>query len=182
MTVTLFLALMAIFVIYLVLRPKKHGDEYPLTNYYEYDAHKNLMSVAELSFFHALNKAVGEEYLIFAKVRIADVLKPKKNMYHRSEWQRAFNLISSKHFDFVLCDPKSLSIIKVVELNDSSHQKPERIRRDNLVYTACMSADLSILMIEAKRTYSIDALRAQVLEERAFDRLSPESKKSNEAT
>lgn len=176
MNTTLFLGLMAIFVIYLVLRPQKRGDEYPLTNYYEYDAHKNLMSIAELSFFHALNKAVGDEYLIFAKVRIADVLKPKKNLYHRSEWQRAFNLISSKHFDFVLCDPKSLAIIKVVELNDSSHQKPERIRRDNLVYTACISADLSILMIDAKRSYSIDSLRAQVLEERTSDRFLPESK------
>lgn len=162
MNTTLFLGLMAIFVIYLVLRPQKRGDEYPLTNYYEYDAHKNLMSIAELSFYHALNQAIGDDYLVFAKVRIADVLKPKKNLYHRSEWQTAFNRISSKHFDFVLCDPKTLSICKVVELNDSSHHKPDRIRRDNFVFTACQSAELPLLMINAARTYDLNTLREQI--------------------
>lgn len=162
MNTMLFLGLAALFTIYLVLRPKKHGDEYPLTNYYEYDAHKNLMSIAELSFYHSLNKAVGDNYLIFAKVRVADVLKPKKNLYHRSEWQKAFNRISSKHFDFVLCDPKTMSICKVVELNDKSHQKPERILRDSFITVACSTADLPLIMIDARRSYCLSELKFQI--------------------
>lgn len=167
MNITLFLGLVALFIIYLVLRPKKRSEEYPLTNYYEYDSHKNLMSIAELSFYHALNRAIGDEYLIFAKVRIADVLKPKKNLYHRSEWQKAFNRISSKHFDFVLCDPKTLSICKVVELNDSSHQKPDRIKRDAFVFSACQSANLPLIFFDAKRTYKLDELKQDVTEDRS---------------
>ncbi|ELL0570775.1 DUF2726 domain-containing protein [Vibrio fluvialis] len=122
------------------------------------------MSIAELSFYHALNQAIGDEYLVFAKVRIADVLKPKKNLYHRSEWQKAFNRISSKHFDFVLCDPKTLGICKVIELNDSSHLKQDRIRRDSFVFAACQSADLPIIMIEASRAYNLNHLKMQIAE------------------
>ncbi|MBY7921526.1 DUF2726 domain-containing protein [Vibrio fluvialis] len=174
MDMKLLLGLVALIVIYLILRPKKSGEAYPLTNYYEYDAHKNLMSIAELSFYHALNKAVGDEYLIFAKVRIADVLKPKKNLYHRSEWQKAFNRISSKHFDFVLCDPKTMAICKVIELNDSSHQKPDRVRRDSFVQVACATADLPLIMIDARRSYQLSELKSQVEENRSTEPSFPE--------
>jgi len=48
-----------------------------------------------------LNAIVDDDFLILTKVRVADVLMllPTKA---RSHWHRALNIISSKHFDFVL--------------------------------------------------------------------------------
>lgn len=54
-----------------------------------------LCSRAERSFFGVLSQAVGEEYFIFAKVRVADVIGPNKGVA-RSQWQVAFNQISAK--------------------------------------------------------------------------------------
>lgn len=62
-----------------------------------------LLTPAERSFYGVLISAVGDSALVFSKVRVADVLKPQKGL-DRSNWQRAFNRISSKHFDFVLCN------------------------------------------------------------------------------
>ncbi len=117
-----------------------------------------LLSPAERSFFGVLNQAVGESALIFAKVRVADILKPQKGM-NRNDWQRAFNRISSKHFDFVLCNKDDLSILCVVELNDSSHNSKKRQVRDNFLREACKSASLSLVEIPAKRAYNIEEVR-----------------------
>ncbi|MGH8196269.1 MAG: DUF2726 domain-containing protein [Woeseiaceae bacterium] len=51
-----------------------------------------LFSPAERSFLGALEQAAGNEYRVFGKVRIADVIERKRGLA-RSEWQRAFNRV-----------------------------------------------------------------------------------------
>ncbi len=87
---------------------------------YPYDKHNTLFSAAERSFYGVLNQAADGEAIVFGKVRVGDVLKTKKGL-NASERQKAFNRISAKHFDFVLCKPDDLSIMAAVELDDSSH-------------------------------------------------------------
>jgi hypothetical protein len=79
-----------------------------------------------------LQRAVAAEYQLFAKVRLADIVRPVRNA-SRSGWQTAFNRTAGKHVDFVLCDWSRLSVIAVVELDDSSHERLERSVRDSLV-------------------------------------------------
>ena len=64
--------------------------------------------------------------MILAKVRLADLVDADKR--HRL-WRANFNRVCSKHIDFVICD-LALSPIIAVELDDSSHQLPERQARD----------------------------------------------------
>jgi hypothetical protein len=71
---------------------------------YSYALRGALLTPAEVRFYHALKEAVGEEFVIFSKVRVADILTPQAGL-GQGDWQRAFNKISAKHFDFVLCDP-----------------------------------------------------------------------------
>ncbi|WP_295629088.1 DUF2726 domain-containing protein [uncultured Nitrosomonas sp.] len=54
-----------------------------------------------------MNQALSDSYEAFGKVRVADVLTPNKEL-SRKQWSIAFSSISSKHFDFVLCDKKRL--------------------------------------------------------------------------
>ena len=115
---------------------------------------KKLFSPAERSFLGVLTKAVGEDVLIFGKVRVADVITPKKGM-SRSAWQKAFNKISAKHFDFLLCSKDDLSIKCAVELNDSTHQEKNRKERDAFLENACKSSSLPLVQIEAKSSYNI---------------------------
>ena len=117
-----------------------------------------LLTPAERSFYGVLQQAVGNSYEIHAKVRVADILTPEKGL-DRSKWQIAFNKISPKHFDFVLCDPNTLSVIKVIELNDSSHKKQTRRTRDEFLTAACESANLMLYTIPAKKAYSLHELR-----------------------
>ncbi|TVQ29411.1 MAG: DUF2726 domain-containing protein [Wenzhouxiangella sp.] len=120
-----------------------------------------LLSPAERSFFGVLTQAAGEDWRVFAKVRIADVLTPQKGL-SRSRWQSAFNAISAKHFDFVLCDPADCAVKLAVELDDKSHAKANRRKRDRLVEAACESGGLPLLRVRAARAYQIAEIRNQI--------------------
>ena len=122
---------------------------------------REFLSPAERSFLGVLSQAAGDDWRVFAKVRIADVLTPAKGM-SRSRWQSAFNAISAKHFDFLLCDPADCVPKLAVELDDQSHEKPSRRRRDRLVEAACGSAGLPLLRVKAARAYQIFEIRERI--------------------
>ncbi len=126
---------------------------------HNYERRTALFTRAERSFLGVLDQAAASDYRVFGKVRVADVLKVSKAA-DRSAWQIAFNKISAKHFDYVLTDPKSLAVRFVIELNDKSHRSENRAVRDQLIRGACESADLRLIEVEAKRTYSVAEVRA----------------------
>lgn len=117
-----------------------------------------LFTPAERSFLGVLNQAVGENAQIFGKVRVADVIAPNKGM-PRSDWQKAFNKISGKHFDFLLCAKNDLSVLCAVELNDSSHNSKKRNDRDAFLEGACQSANVPLVQIAARATYNINEIQ-----------------------
>ena len=121
----------------------------------------HLLSPAERSFYSVLEQAIGSDYKLHTKVRVADVLEPAKGM-DRSRWQSAFNRISAKHFDYILCNPDSLKVELAIELNDSSHNSKKRRIRDDFLAGACEAASLKLLSFDAKRAYSIAQIREQI--------------------
>jgi len=125
---------------------------------YAYEVQAVLFTPAERSFYGVLNQACGENAVIFAKVRIADILKPAKGT-DRSTWQKAFNQIAAKHFDYVLCRPDDLSIMSVVELDDDSHAQKSRIARDKFIESACNSASLQLYRFKTSHSYNVAEVR-----------------------
>ena len=118
----------------------------------------SLFTPAERSFLGVLDQASAGRYRVFGKVRIADVVLPVKGL-DKSTWTSVFNRIKAKHFDFVLCEPQTLAIKAVIELNDKSHTSGRRIERDELVGRACADAGLALRMVKAQRNYSLEAVK-----------------------
>lgn len=121
---------------------------------YSYQRVDTLFTPAERSFLGVLDQTAGERMRVFGKVRVADVITPEKSK-SKGDWQKAFNKISCKHFDFVLCDSKDLSVQCVIELNDNSHSLKNRKERDVFLAEACSSAGLPLIQIPAKSAYSV---------------------------
>ena len=167
MTLEVFGLIGIVIFVLLVLLKARSGEVAPLKeksaeggekNDSPYSKQEVLFSPAERSFLGVLNQAIGNEAQIFGKVRVADVIKPKKGM-SRSDWQKAFNKISGKHFDFILCDKDNLSIICAIELDDSTHQRKERIKRDMFLVSACKSASFPLIQVQAKYSYKIGEVK-----------------------
>jgi len=126
-----------------------------------YVARGQLVTKPELRFYKSLTKAVQDDWEIFAMVRIADLLRVEKGSKNYRKW---LNKILAKHIDFVLCDPGTLEPIVCIELDDSSHNRPDRIERDIFVNAAFDSADLPLLRIPTQSSYRSREIR-QLIDE-----------------
>ena len=118
----------------------------------------HLLSPAERSFMGVLECVISKDYIIVPKVRVADVLRPAKSDT-RSDWQRAFNRISAKHFDYIICHALDFRIIAAIELDDVSHKRKNRKARDSFLKSATASADLPLLRFEARSSYTVEEVR-----------------------
>lgn len=163
------LLLLVAVVIRMVL-PRGRSARYP------YGRKAALFTPAERSFLGVLEQAVGQHYRILGKVRVADVIEVKRDL-SRSEWQAAFNRISAKHFDFLLCDKENLSVICAIELDDKSHNKSSRKERDAFLTQVCRNIGLPLLRIVASKACSLPDLRVRVLEatQRKLEPLLPQN-------
>ncbi len=140
------------------LKPKAPSGAMP------YVRKERLLSPAERSFYGVLQQTFGHQYEIFAHVRIADLLGVKKGQA-KGGWQSAFNRISAKHMDFVLCRPDDLHIVACIELDDISHNAAKRIERDDLINRAFQAVGLPLLRIKAQASYSGSAIAMQLEQE-----------------
>ena len=109
-----------------------------------------LLTAAERSFYEVLCSVLDGQLLVFAKVRLADLVYMPKGTANR---QTHFTRIQSKHVDFVLCTRDKLSPVLVIELDDASHEEEARRDRDTFVDAALTAAGLPILHIPAQRSY-----------------------------
>ena len=145
----------AIALIQLLQQQEVKPNEFP---YRKLDA---FFSPAERSFLGVLIQAAGSDTQVFGKVRVADVIAPQKGM-SRSDWQKAFNKISGKHFDYLLCDKNDLSVLCAIELDDSSHNSKKRKYRDEFLKGACQSANVPLIQVSAKARYSIHEIHQSI--------------------
>lgn len=128
-----------------------------------YQRQGHLLTKSEQHFMRALDRAIGARYAIAPKVRIADVLSVGGTRQESRRFWAAFRRISSKHVDFVICEPGSFRILAAIELDDSSHQRRDRRKRDRFVDRAFMQASLPLIRVPVSRGYSVDHLSQEVL-------------------
>ena len=113
---------------------------------YHYKKRENFLTKHELGFYRRLCNAVhsNRNVVVFSKVRLADIIEPK---FSGSNWQAQFNKIQAKHVDFLLCDATDVQPILVIELDDRSHDRPDRRERDAFVDRALSQAGIPILHV-----------------------------------
>lgn len=79
--------------------------------------------------------------LIFPKVRLLDIIEPINNQWN---YQTLLHKVQSKHIDFLLCKP-DMTIVAILELDDNSHNKTDRIERDAFVDEILTSVGYKII-------------------------------------
>ncbi len=117
-----------------------------------------LLTPAEERFLRVLSDVTRDRYFLACKVRVADVLKPQPYSH------AAFNKISAKHFDFVLCDQSATRPLLVIELDDASHAQASAQARDAVKDAACRAAALPLLRVPVQARYDPAYLQKRISE------------------
>lgn len=128
-----------------------------------YVAANSLLTPAERAFFVVLQRALADDYQLFAKVRLGDLLQVDRRVGGKKR-SAAFGRISSKHADFVVCDPRTFAVVGIIELDDRSHARADRQERDRFFDAAFAKAGLPVLRVAVQRAYLARELREVVRE------------------
>jgi very-short-patch-repair endonuclease len=123
---------------------------------------KKPLSQPEQVLYFRLIEALPN-HIILAQVQLSRFLGVKKG--HKSQsWLNRINRMSA---DFVVCN-KDSSIVAVIELDDASHQKPDRQAADAKKDKAIESAEIKIIRWQAKAMPDASAIKVVLLPNPSF--------------
>ena len=108
---------------------------------------KTLLTEREVSFMKGLFRIVDmKRWYLCPQVRVANIVQLNGNIRPRSrQWWQLFRMVSQWHVDVVIVERRSFSIVAAVELDDASHLRPERRRRDILLEEVLRQAGIPLL-------------------------------------
>lgn len=95
---------------------------------------KSLLTRNETEFFGRLRAALPD-YAILPQVALRAFIKPAAGYNTRAYW-RQLARIGSKHCDFLICTPETLSVIAIIELDDRTHDRDRDAIRDRMTAAA----------------------------------------------
>lgn len=116
-----------------------------------------LLTDAELRFYVELLRSLRKELVIAPKVRVMDLLPPRHTFRTAPPWE-----LASRHVDFALIHPSTTAVCLAIELDDASHEAPDRHERDELVDLALCSAGIPVLRIAVMPRYGSGWLRRAI--------------------
>ncbi len=106
-----------------------------------------LLTKAEKSHFHFLNSIIPNNYLLLTQINL------DKLVYIKNSGDKYFalrNKINRKSIDFLVVTKNHLHPVLAIELDDSSHQKSSRRKRDQFVNRLFEKINLPLLRITTK--------------------------------
>ena len=138
----------AVLLVFLSLRARKQT----LVNIYI--ARPTLASPAEARLLAVLRQSVPRHAAVSLKVRLADVVDVHPGV-PKDQFFRYFSKLSQKHLDFVVYARDTGKILGAIELDDRSHQRADRRKRDEFVDEVMKAAGVPLLRIRASRDYKV---------------------------
>ena len=107
----------------------------------------NLMTPREVRFMQDLFVQVDmKRWHLCPQVRVADIVELSAAVRPRTKmWWRLFNMVSQWHCDVVVVDKQTFRIVAAIELDDTSHLKKHRVRRNIILEEVMRQADIPLL-------------------------------------
>lgn len=112
---------------------------------YSYKLKLFLLSKPEHELFDLLVQNFGDKFHIFPQVHLSSIFDHK---IKGQNWWGAFSHINRKSIDFLFCDKAYIKPILGIELDDSSHNRLDRIERDKEVVSIFQTSGLPLLRFE----------------------------------
>ena len=147
-----------ILIIILVILYNRRKTKYPdrPTLYGKFTKKQRIMTDTELKFYNLLKIIVNKYNLqIFTQVALNQIV--------HAESKRGRLQLGAKSIDFVITDNCG-NIKFCIELDDYSHQRDDRIKRDNLVNEICRNANIKLIRITVEQAFIVERMEKIIKE------------------
>lgn len=135
--------------------PKEAQEERPEKVLPEYARKRTYVSRAEYNFLLLLREIAPEKYEVVPQVPLAAVIDKKTQNAYRNE---LFRIV-----DYLFVDKTSYEPLLLVELNDASHNKADRMERDRKVADICERAGMPLIAFTTAESKDARLVRKTVL-------------------
>lgn len=121
-----------------------------------YEKKTYLLTQSELKFYKLLKSITDKNNLnLFSQVALYEIIKSKNIKY--------FNKIKSKTIDFVITDV-NCKIKLCIELDDPTHIKENRQKRDKFVDNLFKELNIKLIRIPVQSCYKLNELENKIKE------------------
>lgn len=157
----IFLTIIVSFVI--IIKAIVSGSETQKTSTlynYRYSRKYRIMTEREQEFYKKIKLICGDSILIFPQIHLSNLF------FHNVKGQNfksAFKFINRLSVDFVLVDSRNFKTLMAIELDDSTHNDQERIRRDLIVNDIFKKANFPLLRVDSIKIDN-EKLKQMILE------------------
>ena len=112
------------------------------------------ISPAEFDFLQVLRAATGAKYEVCVQAPLVAVIEKTSGGAFRNELFRVA--------DYLIVDRVTYEPLLLVELNDSSHNRADRVARDRKVAEICAAARMPLVAFTTAEAKDIDAVRRTI--------------------
>lgn len=116
-----------------------------------------ILTTTERAFYNVLIEVAGAEFVVLAKVRMADVVRPRRGDMPR-DWAKAFRRLAEKHVDFVLCRATDMVVLCAIELDAGDPGNPAATARRREMSGVFEIAELPLLHFQFQPVYRLQAV------------------------
>lgn len=121
---------------------------------------KFLLTKNEYWFYKSLKEIADKyDFAILAKIRFADLVEVSAEA-DKKEYIKYFGKIKSKHIDFILCKKDNLYPELLIELNDSSHNTEDRIKRDEFIKKIAEKVGYKMVFVDGTQNLEETIIKA----------------------
>ncbi len=112
---------------------------------YRYHAKKYIMTRSETDLYKKLSVSFADHYVIVPQVHLSSLFNEK---IKGQNWRAAFSHINGKSVDFVFLDRRTFEVICAIECDDYTHQRDDRIIRDDEVNRIFSDSELPLIRLD----------------------------------
>ncbi len=139
----------------------KIKEEFNYNKYYK--PKRYVITLNELKFYTVLMEIAKElDLIVFSQVSLSRIIETKRNL-NNSDYTKYFNKIKAKSIDFILVDKLSCKIKLCIELDDSTHNRQDRIERDKFINQLFKNLEINLLRYPVYNVYYKETLKAKII-------------------
>lgn len=121
---------------------------------YPWYSKKALLTDNETEFFLRLRAAAGDDFVVLAQVSMGALMSPS-NRVPRNQRAGVRSRFAQKIVDYVICSPRTMEVVALIELDDRTHSKHKDQQRDAMT----RGAGYPTIRYESRHKPSIAAIK-----------------------
>ncbi|MDD6488410.1 MAG: DUF2726 domain-containing protein [Clostridia bacterium] len=123
-------------------------------NEYLYELKDSLVTKSELSYIKAIKDDLPEKYILQPQINLSSIIERTDNSCYRNELFR--------NVDAGIFDRETYKPLVLIEINDDSHNRPDRRSRDIKVKMICEEAGIPLITFWTKYGVNADYIHRTV--------------------